>query len=121
MSTVPFLVDWALRSMILIAIGVMLLWALRVKDPSIRWVAWTAMLCASLAIPVLTLTAPALRMPIMRVAAPHPEAWMAPETAAPELVPAPSRSDRAPADRNTGVPAALTGPEPPYWFTSSSL
>jgi RND family efflux transporter MFP subunit len=104
MNTIPFLVEWALRSMILIAIAALMLWALRVKDPSIRWAAWTAMLCASLAIPVLILTAPALRMPIMRVAAPHPETSMPPGTAAPVLVPAPSRLDRAPADRSTGVP-----------------
>jgi multidrug efflux pump subunit AcrA (membrane-fusion protein) len=104
MSTVPFLVEWALRSMILIAIGVLLLWALRVKDPSIRWAAWTAMLCASLAIPVLTLTAPALRMPILRAAAPHPEASMVPESAAPELVPTPSPLGGAPASPHTGGP-----------------
>ena len=104
MSTVPFLLEWALRSMILIAIGVLLLWALRVKDPSIPWAAWTAMLCASLAIPVLTLTAPTLTIPIIRVAAPHPEASIAPETAAPKRVSAPSPLDRAPAEPNSGHP-----------------
>jgi hypothetical protein len=40
-----FLAEWALRSSILILSGALLLWALRVKDASIRLAAWTAMLC----------------------------------------------------------------------------
>ena len=44
MTTIQFLAEWALRSSILILSGALLLWALRVKDPSIRLAAWTAML-----------------------------------------------------------------------------
>jgi hypothetical protein len=53
MTTIQFLTEWALRSSILILSGALLLWALRVKDPSIRSGAWTAILCGSLAIPAL--------------------------------------------------------------------
>ena len=51
MTAVQFLVEWALRSSILILSGALLLRALRVKDPSIRLAAWTAILCGSLAMP----------------------------------------------------------------------
>jgi beta-lactamase regulating signal transducer with metallopeptidase domain len=60
MMTIQFLIDWALRSSILILSGALLLWASRVKDPSIRWVAWTAMLCGSLSIPLLTVALPGI-------------------------------------------------------------
>jgi multidrug efflux pump subunit AcrA (membrane-fusion protein) len=109
MSTVPFLVEWALRSMILISIGALLLWALRVKDPSIRWAAWTAMLSASLAIPLLSLTAPAVRVPILRVAAPRPEASTAPQTTPLELAPAPGIAHESPGN-DTGVPRRFDWP-----------
>jgi hypothetical protein len=44
MSTIVFLAEWGVRSVILILGGALLLWAMRVKDPSIRLMAWTAML-----------------------------------------------------------------------------
>src|SRR5208337_2385235 len=53
-----FLAEWALRSSILIVSGALLLRALRVKDPSLRLAAWTAMLCASLAVPALMAVLP---------------------------------------------------------------
>jgi hypothetical protein len=62
-----FLAEWALRSSILIVSGALLLRALRVKDPSIRLAAWTAMLCASLAIPALMAVLPKLPLAVMRV------------------------------------------------------
>ena len=71
MTTIQFLAEWALRSSILILSGALLLWALRVKDPSIRLAAWTAMLCGSLAIPALTAALPKLPLVVMRVAAPR--------------------------------------------------
>lgn len=58
MIAMQFLVEWALRSSILVLTGALLLWALRVKDPSIRLAAWTAMLFGSLAIPALTAALP---------------------------------------------------------------
>jgi hypothetical protein len=68
MTTIQFLAEWALRSSILIASGALLLRALRVKDPSLRWAAWTAMLCASLAVPALTAVLPKLPLVVMRAA-----------------------------------------------------
>jgi len=68
MTTIQFLAGWALRSSILILGGALLLRALGVKDPSIRLAAWTAMLCASLAIPALTATLPKAPLAVLRVA-----------------------------------------------------
>lgn len=58
MSMIQFLAEWALRSSILIGIGGLLLLLLRVKDPSIRLAAWTAMLGASLAMPLFMASVP---------------------------------------------------------------
>src|SRR5580698_468540 len=58
MNTIHFLAEWALRSSILIFTGGLLLLVLRVKDPAIRLAAWTAMLCASLAMPLFTASVP---------------------------------------------------------------
>ena len=60
MITVGFLADWALRSTGLIASGALLLKVLRVKDPSVRLAAWTAILCCSSALPLLTVSLPAI-------------------------------------------------------------
>jgi hypothetical protein len=65
MNTIQFLAEWALRSSILILSGSLLLWALRVKDPSIRLAAWTAMLCGSLAMPALAMSLPNMPLPTM--------------------------------------------------------
>ncbi|HTA71060.1 MAG TPA: M56 family metallopeptidase [Bryobacteraceae bacterium] len=69
MTTLQFLAEWALRSSILILSGTLLLWALRVKDPSIRLAAWTVMLAGSLAIPALSLTLPKVPLVVMRTTA----------------------------------------------------
>jgi uncharacterized protein (TIGR03435 family) len=70
MSAVPFLAGWALRSAMLILSGALLLWALRVKDASIRLAAWITMLCGSLAVPILTATLPEAPLAAIRVAKP---------------------------------------------------
>jgi hypothetical protein len=62
MTTVQFLIDWAIRSSILILCGALLLRVLRVRNSSIRLAAWTAMLCGSLMIPGLNAALP--RLPI---------------------------------------------------------
>jgi RND family efflux transporter MFP subunit len=62
MTTLQFVVEWALRSSILILAGALLLWTLRVKDPSIRLAAWTAMLLGSLLMPALSATLPPVSM-----------------------------------------------------------
>ena len=69
-----FLAEWALRSSILIVCGALLIRALRVKDPSLRLAAWTAILCGSLAIPALTAVLPKLPIAVMRVATVRVEA-----------------------------------------------
>ena len=69
MTTIQFLAEWGFRSAILILSGALLLWALRVKAPSIRLAAWTAMLFGSLAIPAIIAALP--KVPFaMRVARP---------------------------------------------------
>jgi len=60
MTAISFFVEWALRSSVLILSGALLLRAWRVKDPSIRWTAWTAILCGSLAIPLLAAALPGI-------------------------------------------------------------
>jgi beta-lactamase regulating signal transducer with metallopeptidase domain len=77
MITIPFLAEWALRSSILILAGLLLLAALRVKDPSIRLAAWTAMLGGSLAIPALTAVLPGVPLVGVHAAARAVEVPMA--------------------------------------------
>src|SRR5262249_9721709 len=60
MTTISFLLEWALRSSVLILSAALFLRVLRVKDPSIRWAAWTAILCGSLAIPLLAAALPGI-------------------------------------------------------------
>jgi multidrug efflux pump subunit AcrA (membrane-fusion protein) len=66
MITISFLAEWALRSSALILCGALLLQALRVKDPAIRLLAWTALLIGSLAIPALHRAAPRMSVPVQR-------------------------------------------------------
>jgi RND family efflux transporter MFP subunit len=68
MTTIQFLAEWALRSSVLTLTGALLLWVVRVKDPSIRLAAWTAMLCGSLAMPLFTAMAPRVPVPMINTA-----------------------------------------------------
>jgi RND family efflux transporter MFP subunit len=68
MTTIQFLTEWALRSSVLTLTGALLLWALRVKDPSVRLAAWTAMLCGSLLLPLFAAVAPRMPVLVMRTA-----------------------------------------------------
>ena len=70
MNTAQLLAEWAIRSSILILCAALLLRALRVKDASIRLAAWTAIVCSSLAIPVLIAVFPKLPLALMPAAAP---------------------------------------------------
>jgi beta-lactamase regulating signal transducer with metallopeptidase domain len=63
------LLEWAMRSSILILSGFLLLRASRVKDPSILLAACTAMLGCSLALPALTVAVPAVPLHVMRAPA----------------------------------------------------
>jgi membrane fusion protein, multidrug efflux system len=69
MTWIQFLAEWAIRSSVLILAGALLLWVLRVKSSSIRLAVWTAPLCASLALPVLTEALPSLPL-VLKQAAP---------------------------------------------------
>jgi predicted nucleic acid-binding Zn-ribbon protein len=64
-----FLIEWALRSSILIGAGAALLWLLRVKDPSIRLAACIAAVCGSLCLPLLTMTFPKLPVVVRQASA----------------------------------------------------
>ncbi|HEY1760672.1 MAG TPA: M56 family metallopeptidase [Bryobacteraceae bacterium] len=64
MTVFQVAVEWALRSSIFIVSGGLLLRALRVKDPSIRLAAWTAMLGGSLALPLLSAVLPSAMLPL---------------------------------------------------------
>jgi beta-lactamase regulating signal transducer with metallopeptidase domain len=66
MTLIQFLGEWVVRSSLLILAGVLLLWLLHVKNPSVRLTAWTAMLAGSLMIPVLSRTLPNLPLFIGR-------------------------------------------------------
>jgi uncharacterized protein (TIGR03435 family) len=63
------LAEWTLRSSILISAGALLLWAFRIKDPSIRLASWAAMLVASVVMPLLISTLPALVLPPLQMPA----------------------------------------------------
>ena len=115
MTTIQFLAEWALRSSILILSGALLLRALRVKDPSIRLAAWTAMLCGSLAMPALALGLSALglsRMPLLRVPLPEmlPAAMRVP--ARPDEAPPVVYEDTPALDRTTRFTRTTGRPEP---------
>jgi RND family efflux transporter MFP subunit len=70
-NTVSFLVDWAIRSSILIVAGASLLLALRVKASAARLAAWEAALIASLCLPLLATVLPHMPLRIERVASGH--------------------------------------------------
>ncbi len=103
MTTIQFLAEWALRSSILILGGALLLRALRVKDPSIRLAAWTAMLCGSLAIPALTAALPKAPLAVLRVPSGRAEAPVVVHDALWEPVPAVSRSGVGAERHGTGA------------------
>lgn len=67
MNTIDFLVEWAIRSSLLISAGAVILWALRVKDSSVRLAAWTALLAGSLLIPLMRATLTAVALPAVPV------------------------------------------------------
>jgi membrane fusion protein, multidrug efflux system len=87
MTGFDLLAQWALRSSVLILSGALLLWALRIKDPSIRLAAWTALLCASFAVPAISLAAPKVPIAVISAAAPGPT--LAPESTPVPAVPSP--------------------------------
>ncbi len=73
MTMILFLGEWMVRSSVLILAGALLLWLMRVKNPSVHLTAWTAMLAGSLAMPLLRVALPKVPLPVMRSSAPTPE------------------------------------------------
>jgi uncharacterized protein (TIGR03435 family) len=84
-----FLVDWTVRSALLISCGMLLLRVLRVKDAATRLAACTAILCSSLALPALTSALPHLPLPILASPAPG-HAVPAPEIQSASHAPSPA-------------------------------
>ncbi len=60
MTTLLFLAGWAIRSSIMILAGAILVSVLRIRDATLRWAVWAAVLCGSLLIPVMTTTLPSV-------------------------------------------------------------
>ncbi len=60
MNAFQFLVGWGLRSTALIAAAAAIVWLLRLRNPFTRMAVWTITLAGSLALPLLTVTLPAL-------------------------------------------------------------
>jgi hypothetical protein len=54
MTVGQFLINWMVRSAILTFAGALLLRTFRVRDASFRLASWTAILCASVALPILS-------------------------------------------------------------------
>jgi hypothetical protein len=63
MTLLEFLFAWAVRSAILVMAGGIVVFFARLKAPSARLAAWTAILLGSIAIPILTRSLP--HVPVM--------------------------------------------------------
>lgn len=64
MTTMLFLAEWAIRSSMLILAGAIAVSVPRIRDATLRWGMWTAMLCVSLLIPVMSTTLPSVHIGI---------------------------------------------------------
>src|SRR5262249_54285783 len=89
-EVMTLLIDWTVRSALVISCGALLLRALRVKDAATRLAAYAAILWASLALPVLTTALPHLPLPILAPPAPSHAG------ALPEVQPPPHALSAAP-------------------------
>src|ERR1041385_9057662 len=69
MTMIQILGEWLVRSSILMLAGMLLLRLLRVKNPSLRLMALTAMLAGSLSMPVLTGVLPKVSLALLRPSA----------------------------------------------------
>ncbi|MGC4049409.1 MAG: M56 family metallopeptidase [Paludibaculum sp.] len=116
MITGQFLIEWAIRSSVLIGAAAILLGLLRVKDPSIRLAVWIAAVCGSLCMPLMTAALP--KLPVI-LAEPAAVAALKPAPLAPAAttgkVTAPRTQGRSLPERGdwsgalTGLYAVLTG------------
>jgi TonB family protein len=60
----PILVDAALKGSIVLAVAMAATWILRKRSAAVRHLVWTAAAAALIALPLLTATLPALRVPV---------------------------------------------------------
>ncbi|HUP02523.1 MAG TPA: efflux RND transporter periplasmic adaptor subunit [Bryobacteraceae bacterium] len=106
MSALEFLGLWAVRSSALTGAAAILLWALRVKDPAARLAAWTAVLCASLALPALTAGLPRLAVAIPRATSRSAQPAAIVPSAIPQIAASAARPAPANAARTASLPPA---------------
>lgn len=114
MTVLPLLLEWAVRSSLLILIGALLLLVLRVKDSSHRLAGWTAVLVSSLAIPVLAATVPNVPvrsawLPTARLAMPRATAPVEVPAAVPDTAFDATPLRTAAARRDDLAPRAASG------------
>ena len=64
-SALPIFLDTALKGALLVALGGLAALLLRHRSAAARHAAWTAAVVAHLALPVLTITVPAIRLPLL--------------------------------------------------------
>jgi uncharacterized protein (TIGR03435 family) len=100
MTMIAFLGEWIVRSSVLILAGMLLLRLLRIKNPSVRLAAYTAMLAGSLSMPLLTAALPKLPLLVIR-----PPAESIPD-ATPQLT-------LQPVEMRTTIPDSISTPTPP--------
>ena len=60
MTTILFVAGWAIRSSILILAGAVLISALRMRDATLRWAVWTALLALDPLIPGMSTALPSV-------------------------------------------------------------
>jgi uncharacterized protein (TIGR03435 family) len=108
MTMFQFLVEWALRSSILILTGALLLRAFRVSDPSIRLAAWTAILGGSLTLPLLVAVLPSSPLPLARFRSSNGSAMPRIAAQALETPQSPYESARQRARANASTDVAAT-------------
>jgi uncharacterized protein (TIGR03435 family) len=119
--TILFVGGWLLRSCLLILAGAALVKLLPVKTPAVRLAAWTALLAASLAIPILNAVLPQITLAVGHAAAGRPPA---PPLTRIVLEPAPIRATLPIAEPVIDAPAmplAHTEAKPIDWARLAAI
>ena len=106
MITVQLLVEWAVRSAVLVGLGVLLPRLLRVKDPSIRLAVCIAVVCGSLAMPLVSTAFPKWPVSVL------PAAESSIEAVVPAPIPASAGVVRSQHQSSTNLGTSL-GARPP--------
>jgi TonB family protein len=101
-----FLVNTALKSTVLLGAAWLAAWALRGRSAALRHLVWTAAAAAVLALPFLSASLPALRVPASRALLPFDPAVVF-RVASSATVEPPSPSSLPPATARRAIPAPL--------------